>query len=322
MMVPLQLERTHTSAMAEAVLRGLTQEPKALPPWLFYDALGSELFEQITDLPEYYLTRTERSILEKNSGEILDQAGHGLTLIELGAGTAAKTSILIEALLRRQLRVTFYPVDVSAAALAVAESRLLKEFQGLTVRPLVGNYSQGLARLSGTPGRKLVLYIGSSIGNFEPEEASQLLKTIRRSLRAGDALLLGTDMVKGAALLHAAYNDAAGITARFNLNLLARIKGELRANFNLERFRHVAEWNRHASRIEMYLESTREQIVRIADLDLRVRFLEGERIHTENSYKFTAKMVQDVLSAGGFELARSWTDPLKWFGVHLARVQT
>lgn len=322
MMVPLQLERTHTSAMAEAVLRGLTQEPKALPPWLFYDAEGSELFEQITELPEYYLTRTERSILEKNAGEILDQAGRGLTLIELGAGTAAKTSILIEALLRRQLRVTFYPVDVSAAALAVAESRLLKEFQGLTVRPLVGNYSQGLARLSGTPGRKLVLYIGSSIGNFEPEEASQLLKTIRRSLRAGDALLLGTDMVKGAALLHAAYNDAAGVTARFNLNLLARINGELRANFNLERFRHVAEWNRQASRIEMYLESTREQIVRVADLDLKVRFLEGERIHTENSYKFTTKMVQDVLSAGGFELERSWTDPLKWFGVHLARVQT
>lgn len=320
MMVPLQIQRTETSEIAEDVARGLTQYPKALPPRLFYDAAGSALFEQITELPEYYLTRTEREILEERAGEILDQAGRGLTLIELGAGTATKTSIVIRALLQRQLSATYYPVDVSEAALSVAAANLATQFSGLTIRPLLGDYSQGLARLAHTRGKKLVLYIGSSIGNFEPDEAGALLRTVRGALRSGDALLLGTDMVKEAGLLHAAYNDAAGVTARFNLNMLSRIDRELHADFRLEHFRHVAEWNPRASRVEMYLEITRDQSVRLADLGLTVRFRNGERIHTENSYKFTTGMVEQVLTDGGLALERSWTDRREWFGVHLARV--
>jgi L-histidine N-alpha-methyltransferase len=322
MMVPMQMRADAAlSAIAEDVLEGLTRKPRSLPPWLFYDAAGSALFEQITELPEYYLTRTERAILETGAGEILDQAGHGLTLIELGAGTASKTRILISALLRRQLRATYYPVDVSAAALRIAEETLAREFPALKVRPLVGDYSRGLAALAATPGPKLVLYIGSSIGNWEPDEAGRLLNGVRRALRPGDALLLGTDLVKDPAVLHAAYNDAAGVTAAFNKNLLARINRELGADFDLSAFRHSAVFNPVASRIEMYLISRQEQTVRIPALRMRVRFAPSERIHTENSYKFTPAMVRNILSAGGFCLERTWTDERGWFGVHLARVE-
>jgi dimethylhistidine N-methyltransferase len=283
--------------------------------------VGSDLFEQITELPEYYLTRTERAIFTSYASDILKKAGEGLTLIELGAGTASKTKVIIEALLRRQMTATFYPIDVSMSALQIAQTELNAEFPALKVRPLVGDYSAGLTQLSGKPGRKLVLYIGSSIGNFEPDEAGALLKTIRKSLSAGDALLLGTDMVKDESVLRAAYNDSQGVTARFNLNVLARINRELGADFDLNSFRHVAVWNPGASRIEMHLESLRAQAVSIPDLDMKVRFQQGETIHTENSYKFTQLMVREVLSSGGFELEETWMDDQKWFGVHLARVQ-
>lgn len=321
MMMPLQARTpAPLSEIAEDVLQGLTGPVKSLPPRLFYDAEGSDLFEQITELPEYYLTRTERGILQQNAGAILEQAGHGLTLIELGAGTATKTRLLIEALMRRQLRTTYYPIDVSAAALAVCEETLTRDFPALKVRPLVGDYSHGLAALAGTPGRKLVLYIGSSIGNWEPHEASALLKKVRRALSPGDSLLLGTDLVKDHGVLHAAYNDAQGVTAKFNKNILARINRELGGAFDLAGFQHTAVFNPVASRIEMYLVSRNDQSIRIGDLGLRLRFHQGERIHTENSYKFTPRMVDTILSAGGFALERTWTDERNWFGVHLARV--
>jgi L-histidine N-alpha-methyltransferase len=309
------------SPIADDVISGLSASPKRLPPRLFYDAAGSDLFEQITELPEYYLTRTERAILSQHASEMLKDAGEGLTLIELGAGTASKTRVIIEALLRQQMSATFYPIDVSASALEIARDTLKSEFPALKVRPLVGDYSAGLSQLSGTPGRKLVLYIGSSIGNFEPDEAGALLKTIRKSLTTGDALLLGADMVKDEAVLLAAYNDEQGVTARFNLNILARINRELGGDFDLSEFRHRAIWNAAQSRIEMHLESLRPQTVLISEIDLRVRFRRGETIHTENSYKFTAGMVREILSAGGFELEKTWMDEKKWFGVHLARIK-
>jgi dimethylhistidine N-methyltransferase len=302
-------------------MSGLSASPKRLPPRLFYDAAGSELFEQITELPEYYLTRTERAIFSQYANDILKKAGNGLTLIELGAGTASKTKVIIEALLRRQMSAMFYPIDVSMSALRIAQTELNAEFPGLKVHPLVGDYSVGLTQLSGKPGRKLVLYIGSSIGNFEPEEAGALLKTIRQSLAPGDALLLGTDMVKDEAVLRAAYNDPQGVTARFNLNVLARINRELGGEFDLNSFRHVAIWNATASRIEMHLESLLAQRVSIPDINMEVRFRQGETIHTENSYKFTQSMVREILSTGGFEMEETWMDDQKWFGVHLARVR-
>src|SRR5215831_15777885 len=308
------------SPIAEEVSEGLSSYPKSLPPKLFYDAEGSHLFEQITETPEYYPTRTERSIFEQYVCEMAERAGNNLTLVELGAGSARKTRLLIEALLRRQLRLDFYPVDVSPAALRDAVARLNGDFSNLHVSPIVADYSHHLAQLKSLPGRKLALFLGSTIGNFEPEEAVQFLTRLRASLGAGDALLLGFDMRKDAATLRAAYNDQQGITARFNKNVLARINRELGGQFDLASFMHVAFWNRGQSRIEMHLESQVEQIVWIQDLARPFYFARGERIHTENSYKFSLHSIARMLRQAGLHLEHTWTDPKGWFSEVLARV--
>lgn len=305
--------------LAQDVLAGLTARPKNLPPKLFYDELGSHLFEQITELPEYYLTRTERTIFEKHAGSIVSQAGTNLTLIELGAGSASKTRLLVEALSRRQLRVGFYPVDVSASALQQAVSTLNGHIRNLHVHPIVSDFSLHMPILD-LPGRKLVLFIGSTIGNFETDEAVRFLLRVRASLRPGDALLLGFDMVKSAEQLHAAYNDAQGVTAEFNKNLLTRINRELGGQFDVERFAHVAFWNAAMSRIEMHLESRLDQSVWIADLRTVFEFFAGERIHTENSYKFTPSSIAAMLQQAGFRPERTWMDSNRWFSTVLARV--
>ncbi len=315
-----QLQIFTNEAIALDVRQGLTALPKYLPCKLFYDEIGSQLFERITDLPEYYLTRTERSILERYAGEILAQAGPSLTLVELGAGTAAKTCILIEELLQRQSRALFYPIDVSASALDEAVRQLGRQFPALRVNPIVADYTGGVAALSRIMGRKLVLYIGSSIGNFEPDASIRLLRRIRQTLRSGDALLLGADLAKSSKILLPAYDDSQGVTAAFNKNILARLNRELEADFDLDAFRHVALWNRRCSRMEIYLESMTAQTVFLPALDLDVSFQRGERIHTENSYKYTDAMIESILRQSGFTLEQSWCDRKKWFGVHLARV--
>ena len=260
-----QLQFLTNDAIAFEVYEGLTAAPKHLPSKLFYDEAGSQLFEEITELPEYYLTRTERSILEEYAADILQHAGAhpdasktgapgtqapSLTLVELGAGTATKTCILIEELLRRQSRSLFYPIDVSSSALDLAVRQLGKEFPSLRVNPIVADYTGGVPALSRITGRKLVLYIGSSIGNFEPPQAIRILRRIRQTLRSGDALLLGADYAKSSKILVPAYDDAQGVTASFNKNILARLNRELDADFNLDAFRHIALWNRrrHALR--------------------------------------------------------------------------
>jgi dimethylhistidine N-methyltransferase len=308
------------SPIAEEVSEGLSAHPKSLPPKLFYDAEGSRLFDQITETAEYYPTRTERSIFEQYAGDMAERAGNNLTLVELGAGSARKTRLLIEALLRRQLRLDFYPVDVSPAALREAVARLNGDFSNLHVSPIVADYSHHLAQLKALPGRKLALFLGSTIGNFEPEEAVQFLTGLRGSLQAGDALLLGFDMRKDAATLHAAYNDREGITERFNQNVLARINRELGGQFDLGSFAHVAFWNRGQSRIEMHLESRSDQIVWIQDLARSFYFARGERIHTENSYKFSPYSIARMLRQAGLSLEQTWTDPKGWFSEVLARV--
>lgn len=315
-----QLQFVATHAVALAVRDGLNATLKRLPCWLLYDEIGSTLFEQITELPEYYLTRTERSILERYAGEILEQAGPSLTLVELGAGTASKTRILIEELLQRQSRALFYPIDVSPSALDEAMRQLGRQFPSLRVNPIVADYTGGVAALGRISGRKLVLYIGSSIGNFEPADAIRLLRRLRQTLRAGDALLLGADFAKNPKILLPAYDDAQGVTASFSKNMLARMNRELEADFNLDLFRHVALWNRRDSRMEIYLESLAAQSVFLPALDMDVSFDAGERIHTENSYKYTDAMIDDILRQSGFALEQSWCDRKKWFGVHLARV--
>jgi L-histidine N-alpha-methyltransferase len=304
--------------IAGDVAEGLSRQPKSLPPRLFYDAEGSRLFEAITRLPEYYLTRTERAILQAHATAILNRAGTNLTLIELGAGTATKTGILIAALCRRQMRVLYYPIDVSATALEIARTSLQQQFPNLKVTSLLSDFTNGL-ELPPVRGRKLVLFLGSSIGNFEPEAAARLLRNLRSHLNPQDALLIGTDLVKHAFILVPAYNDNKRVTAQFNLNILNRINRELGGHFNVHMFRHVALWNRNLSRMEMYLESTCDQVVPIDALAMKVTFRSGERIHTENSYKYTPATVCSMLNEGGFQLEQSWKDSRNWFALHLAR---
>jgi dimethylhistidine N-methyltransferase len=308
------------SPIAEDVLQGLSAKPKHLPPKLFYDAEGSRLFEEITRTPEYYPTRTERDILQGCAQDIVRCAGGNLTLVELGAGSATKTKILIRAILGRQLRLEFHPVDVSSAALKEAVASLNGDFPNLHVSPIVADYQRELPDLRSRPGRKLVLFIGSTIGNFEPEEARRFLRALRNALQQGDALLLGFDMLKDARMLHAAYNDAAGVTEKFNKNVLGRINRELGGEFDVAEFNHVAFWNAKYSRIEMHLESRVDQDVWVADLGRTFQFSFGERIHTENSYKFVRKGIRALLREAGLKHEKTWSDPEGWFSVVLARV--
>ena len=307
------------SPVGAEVMRGLTATPKRLSPWLFYDEAGSRLFEAITRLPEYYLTRTERGIFVQYADEMLASTGNGpLKLIELGAGTAAKTGLLLQAAARRQGTVEYVPIDVSESALDAAKMRLEAEISGVRVEPRVADYTDGIAEIPVDGARRMVMYIGSSIGNFEPEDAVEVLREVRRRLSPGDWLLLGADRLKDKQTLLRAYDDEAGITAEFNKNVLVRINRELGANFNPRLFRHRARWNEAHSRIEMHLESVTAQMVMVPSLDLEVRFAAGETIHTENSYKFTEESIRRIVERAGFRVERCWTDERAWFGVYLA----
>ena len=307
------------------VQRGLLGRPRSLAPWMFYDARGSRIFERITQLPEYYPTRTERGILARCCDAILAAAcpdkAVALRLVELGAGTASKTTILLDASLKLQSEVLYAPVDVSPDALKVARELIATSLPEVDVSPIVANYVTHPPQLESFNGTTLGLYLGSSIGNFEREEARTILRNFRGQLQSGDALLLGVDMVKDEPTLVAAYDDRDGVTAQFNLNMLHRLNRELDANFDLARFRHRALWNPAQSRIEMHLESTRDQRVRIAAADLDVGFAKGERIHTENSYKFTDATIRDLLLDSDFEVEQTWTDKRGWYSVTLARTR-
>ncbi|MFZ0662945.1 MAG: L-histidine N(alpha)-methyltransferase [Acidobacteriaceae bacterium] len=311
-------DAAYTPVGAE-VYRGLTATPKHLAPWLFYDQPGSRLFEAITRLPEYYPTRIERGIFARHADEILESAGsRPLTMIELGAGTAEKTGLLLKAAIRRQHTVDYIPIDVSESALAAAKEHLEAEISGVRVAARVADYTEGIAKIPAPGQRRMVLYIGSSIGNFEPDEAVEILRMVRKRLTPGDLLLLGVDHVKDETTLLRAYDDAAGATAAFNKNILGRINRELGANFNTRLFRHRARWNAEQSRIEIYLESLIAQCAVIPALELEVRFARGEMIHTENSYKFTAESIGAIVEQAGFGMTRCWTDDREWFGVYLA----
>ena len=307
------------AAVASAVRDGLLRPRKRLPAWLLYDRRGSELFERITGLPTYYLTRSERAIFAAHAAEMIDAAGPPLAVVELGAGTASKTGLLLAALLARQERVVYQPVDVSPSALAQAAGDLARTPR-LTVRPVVARYPDELGFLGQVSGRRLVLFLGSNIGNFNPLEARALLGALRRRLAPGDALLIGADLRKSPRILLPAYDDPQGVTAQFTRNLLARLNRDLGANFDPRRFRHLVRWNQAASRIEIYLQSEEPQRVLIPALDLEVRFRAGERIHTESSYKLGRHRLAGLFGRAGLCLERSWYDQRRWFGVHLVRV--
>jgi dimethylhistidine N-methyltransferase len=314
--------------VAAAVREGLTSRPKRLPAWLFYDRAGSRLFDAITELDEYYLTRTERCIFFRASDEIVDQArdGHRLRIAELGAGSAEKTRLLLRAAVKRQKAVLYEPVDVSASALDGAKRRIEREIPGVTVTPRVMDYTDGDGSRfhlgpNGAGEKRLVLYIGSSIGNFEPAEAERLLHRVRAGLETGDSMLLGVDLVKDRATLEAAYDDAQGVTAAFNKNVLVRLNRELDAAFDIEAFAHRAVWNKAKSRMEMHLVSCCAQQVHIDELDMTVEFADGETIHTESSYKYRPGQAEALLAATGFEPVKTRTDAKGWFAVCLGRAR-
>jgi dimethylhistidine N-methyltransferase len=304
---------------ARDVLRGLRDRPRHLPARLFYDVAGSALFEQITELPEYYLTSTEQAIFTRHAAAMMRAAGEAKTVIELGAGTARKSLLLLRAALEGQSRLSYVPVDVSPSALDVARRRVGSELPQVDVHPVVMDYTRSFAPLSALAGPRLVLFIGSSIGNFDPMPAAGLLRRLRSSLDAGDALLLGADMRKPVEVLLRAYDDSSGVTAQFNLNVLARINREFGADFDLDSFAHHARWNEQKSRIEMHLVSRCAQRVRIPALALSLDFAAEESIHTENSYKFSPAMLEAMAANAGFSLEEVWSDEQNWFTVNLLR---
>ncbi len=316
----VQEESFTSQGIVEDTRRGLLDDPKWLSSLYFYDHMGSELFEQITETPEYYPTRTEEAILREHIDEILEQAGPELILAEMGSGSSRKSRVAIEALVRRQGPSTYLPIDVSAEFLREVAADLEASFPGIQVKPIAAEYSDGIRQVGDYPAsRRLVMFLGSSIGNFEPDEQVALLRTAHDSLSPGDAFLLGTDLVKDEAVLDAAYNDDAGVTAQFNLNILTHLNRELGGDADLESFAHHAFWNPDKQRIEMHLVSLCDQQIGFVKADLSVRLKQGETIHTENSYKFTLDAAARLAQEAGFTLESTWTDDKQWFALHLLR---
>ncbi|NWF24717.1 L-histidine N(alpha)-methyltransferase [Streptomyces sp. PKU-EA00015] len=317
-MSPFLLTRTLPEDATDAdlradVLHGLTRTPKVLPPKWFYDARGSELFEEITRLPEYYPTRAEREILAARAGEIAAATG-ARTLVELGSGSSEKTRFLLDALTDLH---TYVPVDVSESALMGAAKALLAQRPELDVHALISDFTRGLA-LPGTPGPRLVAFLGGTIGNLLPAERAVFLKSVRDLLSPGDSLLLGTDLVKDEEVLVRAYDDTAGVTAQFNKNVLAVIARELGADVDPADFDHVAVWDRENEWIEMRLRARSALSVKIRALDLVVPFEAGEELRTEVSAKFRQAGVRSELAAAGMELTHWWTDEAGRFALSLS----
>lgn len=307
------------------VREGLTAPRKWLPPRWFYDDLGSALFDAICFLPEYYVMRAEADVLNTHRDDIVDAFGPNVRLVELGSGAARKTRILLDVLTKRQAEVEYVPVDVDAGMLERSARELHNEYANLRVRPVSSDFTQpsrALAAASGSSStpRTIVLFLGSTIGNLDPDAAMAMLRDLRKGLHPGDALLLGADLRKSRDILEPAYDDPLGITAAFNLNLLVRINRELGGHFALDAFRHRAFYDEVQGRIEMHLVSTRAQRVRIDAIDLDIAFDEGETIHTESSYKHDDTTLAALAAGSGFTIERRWTDARGWFADVLMRV--
>jgi L-histidine Nalpha-methyltransferase len=301
------------------VRAGLTATPKSLPPKYFYDERGSELFDEITRLPEYYPTRAETAILRERAAEIA-AASRCASLVELGSGTSAKSGLLVRALLDGGTLREFMPFDVDPAVLSDATDALAATYPGLRIEPYVGDFERDLAAIPAAAGRRMIAFLGSTIGNLEPLARASLYAQVASALRPGDSFLLGTDLVKDTGRLRRAYNDAAGVTAEFNRNVLRVINRELAADFDVEEFEHVAIWDSQREWIEMRLRSARDQHVTIGDLGLTVSFAAGEEVRTEISAKFRPDGIRAELAAAGFRTVRFWTDPADDFGLTLAEL--
>ena len=303
-------------ALRRDVLDGLAASPKSLPPKWFYDSVGSDLFDQITRLPEYYPTRAEAEILRARSAEIASVSGAD-TLVELGSGTSEKTRTLLRALDDGGTLRRFVPFDVDASMLSAAATAIQREYPDIEIAAVCGDFEEHLSEIP-DGGRRLFVFLGSTIGNLTADPRAEFLAALAAVLRPGDSLLLGTDLVKDTGRLVAAYDDAAGVTAQFNRNVLAVINRELDADFDVDAYRHVARWNADDERMEMWLRAESAQRVRIAALDLTVEFAAGEEILTEVSCKFRADAVADELARAGLRPTRWWTDNAGDFGLSLA----
>jgi L-histidine Nalpha-methyltransferase len=304
------------AGMLADVARGLSATPRELASKYFYDEEGSALFDAITRLPEYYPTRTERGILEARAGEIAKRSGAD-TLIELGSGTSEKTRLLLAAFHRRGTLARFVPFDVDESTLRAAADAVAEEYPGVAVHAVVGDFERHLGLLPGG-GRRMIAFLGSTIGNLTPEQRASFLAEIRANLEPGDTFLLGTDLVKDVGRLEAAYDDAAGVTAAFNRNLLHRLNRELDADFDPARFEHVAVFDTEREWIEMRLRSSADQVVTITGLELTVRFAAGEEMRTEISAKFRPDGLAGELTAAGLRLLELWTDPAGDFALSLS----
>lgn len=305
-----------SAALRDDVLHGLSQQPKSLPPKWFYDEVGSELFDEITRLPEYYPTRAEAEILRTHAGEVAALSGAD-TLVELGSGTSAKTRMLLDALQGAGSLRRFIPFDVDAGVLETAGKAIARDYPGVRVEAVCGDFEHHLTQIP-DGGRRLFVFLGSTIGNLTPGPRAAFLSSLAAVMHDGDSLLVGTDLVKDTARLVRAYDDAAGVTAAFNRNVLAVVNRELDADFDLDSFAHVARWNSTDQRIEMWLRARHDQHVVIGALDLAVDFAAGEEMLTEVSCKFQPEQVADELAAAGLRRLRWWTDAAGDFGVSLA----
>jgi dimethylhistidine N-methyltransferase len=299
---------TCASEFAHALQAALTQLPRRISPKWFYDAEGSRLFDAICELPEYYPTRTELGLLDRNATDIARRLGPGVELVEFGAGSLRKVRLLIDAL---EHPAGLLPIDISAEHLHASAAQLRRDRPGLVVRPLAADFMQDLA-LPPANGPRVGFFPGSSIGNFEPDDARRLLQRMAQWLDGG--LLIGVDLVKEPDLLHAAYNDAQGVTARFNRNLLARANAELGADFDLGRWAHSAFYHPPLQRIEMHLVSRSDQVVQLCGHAIPIA--EGDSLHTENSYKYTVAGFQRLARSAGFEPEAVWVDARRWFSLH------
>ena len=297
----------------EDLLTGLRNTPKTIPCKYFYDGRGSWLFDRICELDEYYPTRTERAILEENVGEMAKLCGPNCLLVELGSGSSIKTRLLLD---RLEEPVGYMPLDISRPHLLEAARGLSRDYPWLNIRPVCADYTEPLALPIEeiAAERKVLFFPGSTIGNFRPSEACTFLRQVGCWCEAGDAMILGVDLVKDHRVLERAYNDSKGVTAAFNLNLLHRANEELGANFEVENFRHEAIFNPLHNRIEMHLVSEREQRVEIAQEE--ILFREGERVVTEYSYKYRIPTLREMVRASGWQLSQSWLDEKRWFSVH------
>ena len=315
----------YTLEFARDVSEGLRRSKKKIKPMYLYDELGSLLFEKICLQEEYYLTRTERIILEDCSAKIAKmQNNHHISILELGSGSSDKTRILLECFLSTQKPLYYFPIDVSDSMLYRTIHRLSVDLPSLYIKGIASDYVQGIVKVrdfigsnNQFPNKKLVLFLGSSIGNFEPDDSIDFLRTIKNNMDKQDTLLIGFDLQKNAKIIEAAYNDKAGATAKFNLNLLTRINKELGGEFNVGNFEHLAFYNENQGRIEMHLISKIDQQVNIQGIHETISFKQNETIQTENSYKYTLRQISLLAEDSGFEIKKNFTDKKNWYDLAL-----